>query len=41
MRTRDCDWIDHAAVWTFDEKPAAITSAPYETHPGHREELDR
>ncbi|MFC8660028.1 hypothetical protein ACFUCT_33175 [Streptomyces parvus] len=41
MRTRDCDWIDHAAVWTFDEKSAAITSAPYEIHPRHREELDR
>ncbi|MCX4606805.1 hypothetical protein OG402_40990 [Streptomyces anulatus] len=41
MRTRDCGWMDHTAVWTFDRKPAAITSAPYEIQPGHREELDR
>lgn len=38
---RDCDWLDHVAAWTFNRQPVAITSAPYEIHPSHRDELER
>lgn len=41
MNSRGCDWMDHVATWTFDRKPVAITSAPYELHQGYRDELDQ
>ncbi|WLQ69287.1 hypothetical protein [Streptomyces glycanivorans] len=37
----DTGWMDHTATWTFDRRPAAITSAPYRIRQSDRDELNR